>query len=69
MHQVGFLQGWQLVLNPSLLGRQAAIAELGVSDPESKPNLISRLRLLEGLTLIDDFYGSKFAVRRITPTA
>jgi len=69
MHQVGFLQGWQLVLNPSLLGRQAAMVELGVSDPESKPNLISRLRLLEGLTLIDDFYGSKFAVRRITPTA
>jgi len=69
MNKVGFLQGWQLVLNPSLLGREAAMVELGVSDPESKPSLISRLRLLEGVTLIDDFYGGKLAVQTLYESA
>ncbi len=63
MNEVGFLQGWQLVLNPSMLGRKAAMVELGVSAPESKTRAISRLRLLEGVTLIDDFYGNKLAVQ------
>jgi len=63
MNEVGFLQGWQLVLNPSMLGRKAAMVELGVNAPESKPRAISRLRLLEGVTLIDDFYGNKLAVQ------
>lgn len=63
MNEVGFLQGWQLTLNPSMLGRKAALVELGVSAPESKPRAISRLRLLEGVTLIDDFYGNKLAVQ------
>lgn len=65
MNEVGFLQGWQLVLNPSLLSREAAMVELGVSDPESKPMVISRLRLLQGVTLIDDFYGNKLAVQTL----
>jgi len=69
MNEAGFLQGWQLVLNPSMLGREAAMVELGVSDPESKPNAISRLRLLEGVTLIDDFYGSKLAVQTLYKNA
>ncbi len=65
MNEVGFLQGWQLVLNPVLLGRQAAMMELAVSDPETKPQVISRLKLLEGVTLIDDFYGNKLAVQTL----
>ena len=69
MHEVGFLQGWQLILNPSMLGREAAMVELEVSDPESKPKVIPRLRLLEGVTLIDDFYGSKLAVQTLYETA
>jgi DNA-binding Lrp family transcriptional regulator len=69
MHEAGFLQGWQLVLNPSMLGREAAMVELGVSDPESKPDAISRLRLLEGVTLIDDFYGNKLAVQTLYENA
>jgi DNA-binding Lrp family transcriptional regulator len=65
MNEVGFLQGWQLVLNPILLGREAAMMELAVSDPETKPQVISRLRLLQGVTLIDDFYGNKLAVQTL----
>ena len=62
MNDVRFLRGWQLVLNPALLGREAAIVELRIDDSESKPEVISRLRLLEGVTLIDDLYGRELAV-------
>ncbi|HLF06883.1 MAG TPA: hypothetical protein VI893_06920 [Thermoplasmata archaeon] len=62
MNSVRFLRGWQLILNPALLGREAAIVELSVGDSESKPEVISRLRLLEGVTLIDDLYGRELAV-------
>ena len=62
MNDVRFLLGWQLVLNPVLLGREAAIVELRVGDSESKPEVISRLKLLEGVMLIDDFYGKELAV-------
>lgn len=63
MNDAGFLEGWQLILNPILLGRMAAIVELRVSDSESKTEAISRLRLLEGVTLINDFYGNELAVQ------
>jgi len=62
MNDAGFLQGWQLILNPILLGREAAIVELRVSNSGSKPEVISRLKLLEGVMLIDDFYGEELAV-------
>jgi DNA-binding Lrp family transcriptional regulator len=62
MNDVRFLRGWQLILNPSLLGREAAIVELRVGDSESKPEVISRLKLLEGVMLIDDLYGKELAV-------
>jgi DNA-binding Lrp family transcriptional regulator len=62
MNQVRFLKGWQLILNPGLLGREAAVVELRVADSESKPEVISRLKLLGGVTLIDDFYGKELAV-------
>jgi len=53
----------------SMLGREAAMVELAVSDPESKPSAISRLRLLEGVTLIDDVYGSKLAFQTLYENA
>src|SRR3989304_4064216 len=62
MNDVRFLRGWQLVLNPGLLGREAAIVELRVGDAESKPDVVSRLKLLGGVMLIDDFYGKELAV-------
>jgi DNA-binding Lrp family transcriptional regulator len=62
MNDVQFLRGWQLILNPALLGREAAIVELHVDESESKPEVISRLSLLPGVILIDDFYGRGLAV-------
>jgi len=62
MNDARFLRGWQLVLNPVLLGRDAAIVELRVAEAVSKSEVISRLKLLEGVMLIDDFYGRELAV-------
>ena len=62
MNEVRFLRGWQLILNPSLVGREAAIVELRVGESESKPHVISRLKLLDGVMLIDDLYGRELAV-------
>jgi len=69
MNDVRFLRGWQLILNPGLLGREAAIVELRVGDSESKPEVISRLKLLEGVMLIDDFYGKELAVTTLYENA
>jgi DNA-binding Lrp family transcriptional regulator len=61
MNDARFLLGWQLVLNPVLLGREAAIVELRVDESVSKREAISRLKLVEGVMLIDDFYGRELA--------
>jgi DNA-binding Lrp family transcriptional regulator len=62
MHDAAFLKGWQLVLNPILLGRKAAIVELRANGPVFKAVAISQLNLLEGVTRIDNFYGNELAV-------
>jgi DNA-binding Lrp family transcriptional regulator len=62
MNDAQFLLGWQLVLNPVLLGRDAAIIEMKVADSEKKSEVISRLKNVEGVMLIDDFYGKELAV-------
>jgi len=69
MNDARFLRGWQLVLNPVLLGREAAIVELRVDDLESKPEVISQLILLEGVTVIGDFYGKELAVTTLYENA
>jgi DNA-binding Lrp family transcriptional regulator len=62
MNDVGFLERWQLIVNPGLLDREAAIVELRVGDQESKQESIARLMLLDGVILIDDLYGTELAV-------
>jgi len=62
MDEAQFLRGWHLVLNPALLGREAAIVELSVDASESKATAISRLKLVEGVMFVDDLYGREVAV-------
>lgn len=69
MNDVRFLGGWQLILNPVLLGRMAAIVELNVGDSESKAEVISRLSLLPCVTLIDNLYGKDLAVTTLYENA
>ncbi len=69
MNDAKFLLGWQLVINPVLLGREAAIIEMRVGDSETKSEVISRLQMLEGVVLIDDFYGKELAVTTLYENA
>jgi DNA-binding Lrp family transcriptional regulator len=62
MTDVKFLIGWQLIPNPALLGREAAIVELRVTGQGTKRDLITQLKAMEGVILIDDFYGRELAV-------
>ena len=69
MNEAQFLLGWQLVLNPVLLGREAAIIEMQVGDTEKKAEVIARLKNVEGVMLIDDFYGKELAVTTLYENA
>jgi DNA-binding Lrp family transcriptional regulator len=69
MNDAQFLQGWQLILNPVLLGREAAIVELRVAETESKREVIAQLKLIEGVMLVDDFYGRELAVLTLYESA
>jgi len=45
------------------------MVELGVNGLESESNLISPVRLLEGVTVIDDFQASRPAVQAVHENA
>lgn len=62
MKESGFLQGWELAINPIILDREAAIVELQVDDPKTKLRAISELKLMENVTIIENFYGKELAV-------
>jgi len=49
--------GWRLVINPHFFGMQLAGFQLEVSTSRDKEEVISQLRLVDGLLLILDFHG------------
>ena len=69
MERTKFLRGWQLVLNPALLGCESAIVELAVHTSEAKATAISRLKLVSGVMFVDDFYGRDLAVTTLFENA
>lgn len=69
MEDTKFLRGWKLVLNPALLGRESAIVELTVDPGESKATALSRLKLVDGVMFVDDFYGREVAVTTVYENA
>ncbi len=57
LRQTGFLRGWGLFVNPHLLGYKLAVVWLEAELRTSKDSLISKLRLLEGVTAIVNYFG------------
>ena len=55
--ELGSLPRWLIKVNPLLIGRQSACLVLVVSDEDRKPELISRIRRLQGVITILDFLG------------
>ena len=54
--QAGAILGWQLSINPHLLGREATSAMLEVADPSSKQSMIAKIKLIDEVVMIMDFY-------------
>lgn len=61
VRQSGVLQGWELVINPHLVGRESASIELSVQTA-SKESAISELRLVDGVVSILSFHGAGLQV-------
>lgn len=56
LKETGFLLGWRLVPNPTLLGRASTSVLLGFNDQTSKEKAISRLTEMEGVINIVSIY-------------
>ncbi len=62
MQEYGLLRGWRVMVNPVLFGREASIFQLELDEEERKDNVIPQLKLLEGIVLINNFYGKSLQV-------
>jgi DNA-binding Lrp family transcriptional regulator len=62
LRQLGLWEGWRLFLNPRLLGIRFYIFWLDIP-PHSKDDLLRKLRLIEGVVVINDYHGNVIAVQ------
>jgi len=58
----GFLKGWQVVLNPHVIGRESAGAHLTVDDENRKDSVISEIEKLDGVVIMINFHGRSLRV-------
>ncbi|MHB8568295.1 MAG: Lrp/AsnC family transcriptional regulator [Nitrososphaerales archaeon] len=62
MRRAGILTGWQLIVNPHLIGRDSASLELDVQNATPKNKVIDQIRLVDGVISILDFQGPSLQV-------
>jgi DNA-binding Lrp family transcriptional regulator len=62
LKQSGFLLGWRLVPNPSLLDRKSSFLFLEFEDSDSKEEAITLLTKMEGVAVIASIYGDSLLV-------
>lgn len=56
--QTGFLRGWTVLVNPNLIGLSIAQIFLDIPHELSKPDLIEKLKKIDGVLSIIDCFGS-----------
>src|SRR5215472_4981784 len=56
LKQSGFLLGWRLILNANLIDRESHILALEL-DVEKKDRTIAQISQMDGVVLIQSFYG------------
>lgn len=54
--------GWRLILNANLLGRESHILALELDDDEKKDRAIAQISKVDGVLLIQSFYGKTLQV-------
>jgi DNA-binding Lrp family transcriptional regulator len=57
LKQSGFLLGWRLILNANLIDRESHILALELLDVEKKDRTIAQISQMDGVVLIQSFYG------------
>ncbi len=62
LQQMGFLRGWQVIVNPTVMGQSLVTIALKVSSPYSKDDIIRKLRLIDGVVAIINHLGDSLAV-------
>ncbi len=62
LQQSGFLKGWRVLVNPSLVSVRFAQLWLNVRPLSAKDDLIAKLSLIHGVAVISDYYGSGLTV-------
>ena len=62
MKENGFLLGWRLLPNPSLLGLSSYFVFLEFENPEAKEEAIPTLAKFEGVTIITSIYGNSLLI-------
>jgi DNA-binding Lrp family transcriptional regulator len=56
--KIGSIQGWRVVIHPHLIGHEDVEVDLEVTDAEKKPEILSQIKLIEGVIWILNFEGS-----------
>jgi DNA-binding Lrp family transcriptional regulator len=60
--QTGLIAGWELILNPVLIGRRSASVVLEIDDVRRKRVIIAQVKLIEGVNFIFDYDESSIRV-------
>jgi len=60
--ELGPLPGWRMMVNPHLIGCEAASLDLDVEDEEKKDETIAKIRRVDGVIKILDFRGKGLQV-------
>lgn len=58
----GFVEKWRFILNPNLLGETSASLQLDVENISAKKEIISQIKLIDGVFMIFDFHGKSLRV-------
>lgn len=59
--RAGVITGWQLIVNPHLMGRESASVELEVADPDKRPS-VAKIKLIDGVVSLLDLHGTGLEV-------
>ena len=57
LEKIGFIQGWNVLLNPCILGQKESAAWFDVPSAVSKGDVIAGLKVVPGVFVIVNFYG------------
>lgn len=62
LHNTGFIEEWNVLENPQLLGVTIAHCRCDVKDETAKEEAIQQIRLIQGVIMVTDYFGNALRV-------